>query len=49
VKRLHVGFDDPPALAKDAKSEEEAMVHYRSVRDDIQRFVAGLPDNLPEQ
>jgi arsenate reductase len=49
VKRLHVGFDDPPALAKDAKSEEEAMVHYRRVRDDIQRFVAGLPDNLPEQ
>jgi len=39
VKRVHVGFDDPPKLAKDAESEEEAMSHYRRVRDDIRAFV----------
>src|SRR4051794_9133405 len=28
TRRVHVGFDDPPRLAKDAKSEEEALPHY---------------------
>ncbi|MFZ5565160.1 MAG: arsenate reductase ArsC [Thermodesulfobacteriota bacterium] len=46
VKRVHAGFDDPPELAKTAGSEEEAMVHFRRVRDEIRDFVAGLPDNL---
>jgi arsenate reductase len=41
--RVHVGFDDPPALAKDAANESEAMVHYRRVRDEIREFVEGLP------
>ena len=26
---VHVGFDDPPKLAKDAATEEEALLHYR--------------------
>lgn len=46
VKRLHVGFDDPPALAKDAASEEEALAHYRRVRDEIRAFVEEMPGNL---
>jgi arsenate reductase len=46
VKRLHVGFDDPPRLAKDARSEEEALGHYRRVRDEIRSFVEGLPGAL---
>lgn len=46
VKRLHHGFDDPPALAKEASSEEEALGHYRRVRDAIRAFVEGMPDNL---
>ncbi len=29
TKVVHVGFDDPPRLAKEARSEEEAMGHYR--------------------
>ena len=37
---VHVGFDDPPKLAKDATSEEEALAHYRRVRDEIRLFVA---------
>ena len=44
---VHVGFEDPPRLAERATSEEEAMVHFRRVRDEIRAFVAGLPGNLP--
>jgi len=46
AKRLHVGFDDPPKLAADAKSEEDAMLHYRRVRDEIAAFVKELPEKL---
>lgn len=46
AKVVHVGFDDPPALAKGAKSEEEALGHYRRVRDEIKAFVAELPAGL---
>jgi len=46
AKRRHVGFDDPPRLAKFAKNEEEALRHYRRVRDEIRAFVEGMPDNL---
>lgn len=43
---VHVGFDDPPALAKDAKTDEEALQHYRRVRDEIKAFVETLPGAL---
>ena len=36
---VHVGFDDPPKLAKTAASEDEALGHYRRVRDEIRQFV----------
>ncbi len=39
----HAGFDDPPRLAASASSEEEALVHYRRVRDEIRSFVEELP------
>jgi arsenate reductase len=42
ARRLHVGFDDPPSLARDARSDEEALGSYRSVRDAIKDFVASL-------
>lgn len=45
--KLHHGFDDPPRLAKSAQSEEEALSHYRRVRDEIRQFVETLPDSLP--
>ena len=48
TRRVHVGFDDPPRLAKDAKSEEEAMAHYRRVRDEIRDFVQKLPGSLEQ-
>ncbi len=43
---VHVGFDDPPKLAQHATSEEEALAHYRRVRDEIRAFVEGLPQAL---
>lgn len=44
---VHVGFDDPPELEKAAATPEEALGHYRRVRDEIRAFVAGLPGSLP--
>lgn len=46
AKIVHVGFDDPPALARSAKSDEEALQHYRRVRDQIRSFVESLPHAL---
>jgi arsenate reductase len=43
---MHVGFEDPPILAASARTEEEAMMHYRRVRDEIKAFVETLPDAL---
>jgi arsenate reductase len=46
TRRLHVGFDDPPKLAGDSPTEEEALRHYRRVRDEIRAFVEKLPEVL---
>ena len=46
AKVLHVGFDDPPKLAKGAKNEREALGHYRRVRDEIRAFVESLPQSI---
>ena len=46
TKVIHVGFDDPPRLAKEARTEAEALNHYRRVRDEIRRFVETLPEAL---
>jgi arsenate reductase len=46
TKVIHVGFDDPPKLAEQAETEEEALSHYRRVRDEIRAFVETLPDSL---
>ena len=43
---VHFGFDDPPKLAQNAKTEEEALDHYRRVRDEIRTFVETLPEIL---
>jgi len=46
VRRIHVGFDDPPVLARSAGGEDEALRCYRRVRDEIRAFVEGLPGRL---
>jgi arsenate reductase len=42
VRKIHRGFADPPRLAVGAKTEEEALAHYRRVRDEIRTFVEHL-------
>jgi arsenate reductase len=39
AKLVHVGFDDPPKLAKEANNEEAALDCYRRVRDEIRDVV----------
>jgi len=46
AKVIHKGFDDPPKLAQNAKSEDEALEHYRRVRDEIRKFIETLPQIL---
>lgn len=46
AKVIHVGFEDPPKLAKAAKTEEEALSFYRRVRDEIRAFVQTLPESI---
>jgi arsenate reductase (thioredoxin) len=46
AKVLHVGFDDPPRLAAQAVSEDEALRHYRRVRDEIRAFIEQFPEVL---
>ena len=49
-KVVHVGFDDPPEMAKElakkGASEEEQIGCYRQVRDEIKAFVETLPEAL---
>lgn len=46
TKVVHQGFDDPPRLARSAKTEDEALAHYRRVRDEIRAFVEKLPEEI---
>ena len=45
----HVGFDDPPHLARNAQTEEEALAPFRRVRDEIKAFVETVPQALEER
>ena len=46
AKVVHRAFDDPPRLAVDARSDDEAMPHYRRVRDELRSFIQNLPAAL---
>jgi arsenate reductase len=47
VRRIHAPFDDPPHLAQGARTDDEAMPHYRRVRDEIRAWVEReLPKHL---
>jgi len=45
-KIIHIGFQDPPAMTKDMTNEEEKLVVYRRVRDQIQECIKILPQYL---
>jgi arsenate reductase len=42
TRLIHQGFDDPPKFAEGTNDEEDAMAHYRRVRDEIKAFVENL-------
>lgn len=50
AKVVHVGFDDPPALARELAARgataEAQLDCYRRVRDEIREFVETLPGGL---
>ena len=43
---VHVGFDDPPALALGMADQKVVYAIYRRVRDEIKQFIEGLPDSI---
>ncbi len=43
---IHQPFDDPPQLACSAQCDDDALPHYRRVRDEIRAFVQSLPDTI---
>jgi arsenate reductase len=45
---IHHSFDDPPRLAAGSDTEEDALIHYRRVRDEIRSFIVNLPELLEE-
>jgi arsenate reductase len=46
ARQVHVGFGDPPWMARDAVTEEAALAIYRRVRDEIRDYVAKPPELL---
>lgn len=42
TKIVHVGFQDPPALTREMKNEEEILQVYRKVRDEIEVFIKNM-------
>ena len=46
---VHVGFEDPPRLTRDLPDVEAKLAVYRRVREEIRRFVEGLPEALQRE
>lgn len=46
-KVVHVGFDDPPKLARAFTETEAQLDCYRRVRNEIEQFITSLPESLP--
>lgn len=46
TKVVHMSFQDPPALTKTMIDEEEILVIYRRVRDEIEGFIKDLKKYL---
>lgn len=46
AKVIHQGFQDPPSLAQNSQSKEKALIHYRTIRDQIGEFIKTIPESL---
>jgi len=49
AKVIHHSFDDPPRLAENAATGDDALGHYRRVRDEIRAFVESLSQQLEDR
>jgi len=49
AKVVHMGFEDPPKLAKDLPDGEAKLSVYRRVRDEIRKFIETLPESLARE
>ena len=49
AKIIHRGFDDPPRLSENLKSDEDALIVYRRVRDEIKKMVISLPELINKE
>lgn len=53
AKVVHMGFDDPPALARELAArgadQEKLRNVYRRIRDEIRAFVQTLPEAMERQ
>lgn len=45
---VHRGFDDPPSLAAEARTDDERMAPYRRVCREIRDYVLALPEALDD-
>lgn len=45
-KVTHVGFEDPPKLARGMKSDEDILNVYRKIRDEIKTFIVSIHQYL---
>lgn len=48
-KVIHVGFDDPPHLAKGISNENEVLDIYRRVRDEIKEFITTIESYMENE
>ena len=46
TKVIHHGFEDPSKLAANAKNEEEKILPYRRIRNQIREYIETLPASL---
>jgi arsenate reductase (thioredoxin) len=43
---IHIGFDDPPKMAEKFSDDDLKLDCYRKVRDQLKKFIIGLPNNI---
>ena len=46
ARKMHTGFDDPGTITPKGSTDDEALPHYRRVRDEIKEFILCLPKIL---
>ena len=43
---IHTGFDDPPRLTNEIEDEEEKLIVYRRVRDEVKNMVLNIEEYM---